>query len=115
MFRTQLPVWCYILVGTSSSPSDNERADPQNEFSYVHNLDDNYSESTFLYSRGSSLLDIDTSQLESNGLKIWYTHADSYLDKREDMLVEIELQNTDIIVISDLFSKKVKATDINLE
>ena len=30
------------------------------------------------------------------------------------MLVEIELQNPDIIVISELFPKTVKATDINL-
>ena len=105
----------YSDIDNSSSPSDNEiyrSEDSENEFSYDHSSDENFSESTVLYSGDSSLLN--TSNLERDGIKIWYTIADSYLNKREEMLAEIELQNPDMIVISELFPKTVKSTDINL-
>ena len=41
-------------------------------------------------------------------------NADNYLNKREQMLVEIELQKPDIIVITELFPKTTNATDLDL-
>ena len=103
------------MMDTSSNNSDYESYttdSSDNEFSYIQSSDDT-SNSTILYSRDTSVSNINDIQLERDSLKLWYTNADSYLNKREEMLVEIELQNPDIIVISELFPKTVKATDIN--
>ena len=112
----------YSSPDASTSQSDIERNNAElspsdsvssSEFSFVHSSEDSFnSGSTFLYRRTSS-----TSDLEFNpsvdGLKCWYTNADSYLNKREEMFVEMNLQRPDVIVITELFPKPVKATDIN--
>ena len=104
------------IMDTSSNNSEYESYttdSSDNKFSYIQSSDDT-SNSTILYSRDTSVSNINDIQLEGDSLKLWYSNADSYLNKRKEMLVEVELQNPDSIVISGLFPKTVKATDINL-
>ena len=75
------------------SPSD---SDSSSEFSFVHSSEDSFnSGSTFLYSRTPSTSDLEFIP-SVDRLKFWYTSADSYLNKREEMLVEIKLQRPDV-------------------
>ena len=97
-----------------SSDFESYRSDEsENEFTFGSRSDEVFSESTVLYSSDSSL-NFDDSQSNHEGIKIWYTNADSYLNKREEMLVEIELQKPDIIVITEWFPKTTNATDLDL-
>ena len=101
----------------TESDSDFDSNDTDSEFSFVQSSDDEStinSESTILYSRSSSTSNTDNMQNQNEGIKIWYTNADSNLNKREEMLAEIELNRPDVIVITELFPKTVKATDLNI-
>ena len=74
-------------MDTSSNNSDYESYttdSSDNEFSYVQSSDD-FSNSTIVYSPDTSVSNINDTQLERDSLKLWYTNADSYLNKREDM------------------------------
>ena len=103
-------------MDTSSNNSDYKSYttdSSDNEFSFIQSSDDT-SNSTILYSCDTSVSNINDIQLERDSLKLWYTNADSYLNKIEGMLVEIELQNPDIIVISELFPKNCESNRYKL-
>ena len=46
-------------------------------------------------------------------VKIYYTNADSLLNKLDELEVVIELNNPDIIVITEVFPKNVNACEID--
>ena len=69
------------------------------------------SDSIMLFSENSSTSKMSDRQTRV-GLKFWYTNADSYLNKREEMMTTIETQN--VIVITELFPKTVKATELDI-
>lgn len=48
------------------------------------------------------------------GVKFWYTNADNYLNKREEIMTIIETQKPVVIVIIKLFAKTVKATELDI-
>ena len=46
-----------------------------------------------------------------NKLKSYYTNADSLLNKIEELEVVISIENTDIIIMTEIFPKNLKCTN----
>ena len=66
--------------------------------------------STDVSSRSSS---IRSNFTRNGGLSIYYTNADSLLNKRDELQTEISAKDPDFIVITEVYPKSVKPTDIN--
>lgn len=61
----------------------------------------------------SSESDTDDANIDSNnGLSIFYTNADSVLNKKDELEVILRRKNPDLIIITEVFPKYCKSTDI---
>ena len=81
---------------------------------FLSKSDSNLSEETY----ASSLLsDSDTESEQNytreNGINIYYTNADSLIKKKDELDIVIQERNPDMIVITEVYPKTSKSTDIS--
>ena len=49
---------------------------------------------------------------EMENLAFYYTNCDSVLNKRDELQLEKEIYKPDIIILTEIFAKGIKSTDI---
>lgn len=62
---------------------------------------------------GENTDEINVNKSEEGKLKFYYTNADCLLNKMDELKVVLEIQNPDVIVVSEIFLKSINPTDIH--
>ena len=94
----------------SGEPSDSDSSTE----TFLSKSDSNLSEETYASSLSSdSDTESEQNYTRENGINIYYTNADSLINKKDELDIVIQERNPDMIIITEVYPKTSKSTEIS--